>query len=83
MESRLAAPAAAQNRGVLVVTALHAYSAIQMVCSAAKAGCRLYAHRPEVLKPRLRSSALKPAGSLPVSLYWYFAVWKSGCVSVT
>lgn len=66
IEIRLSTPEAAQKKGVLVVMALHAYSASQTVCSAAKFGCLLYAHRPEVMKPRLRSSALKPSGSFAV-----------------
>jgi hypothetical protein len=44
-----------------------------MVCSAAKLGCRLYPHRPDVMKPRLRSVSLKPRATLAESLYCCFA----------
>lgn len=46
-----------------------------MDCSAAKLGCRLYAQRPELMKPRSSSACLKPRVTLPESLYCFFADW--------
>lgn len=46
------APAAVQFHQLPVLYAAHAYSVTQIVCSAAKFGCRENFHSPLVLKPR-------------------------------
>lgn len=59
------------------VTMLQTPRVSQMLCSAAKLGCLLHAHRPEVIKPRFKSSSAKPCGTLPVAWYSLLAFWKS------
>lgn len=68
IQIKLMMPAEAQKKRVLVVMALQRYRESQMVCSAAKFGCLLYFQKPDVRKPRLRSSATQPWGTLAV--FW-------------
>lgn len=76
-ETRLKPGIKVQAYGTSAATMLQTPSVSQMLCSTAKLGCLLHAHRPEVIKPRFKSPSAKPCGTLPVDWYSFLAFWKS------
>lgn len=81
-KTRLKPGTKVQAYGTSAVTMLQTPSVSQMLCSTAKLGCLLHAQRPEVMKPRFRSSSAKPGATLLDAWYSLLAFWKSGfCVN--